>query len=440
MPPVIEGASTWLLLGVMIIAVPWVVLALAPSKRNQPGRWLKAVAWCVTLVTTVTPVLVRLGRPVDTTNLALAFGALSGLVLLAGWRRRGRPHRGLAAAGMLYLATQLLALALNGQTGYLVQAAGLLTLPAILVALRATAMSREAMLGLAHRLAAYVVYGSVLVGLLWPAAAYTPSADASRRADLLGLQYRLAGLTPHQNLLAVTAVALAVLAFGTRHRLRWFSLAVVMVALVMTESRNAALTLLLVALVGWLLRGGSAAARLLVIAPGLVVTTYLLLGSVEQSEGIGQNAENLNGRFDIWRLAAELWPQRPLFGWGPMAFQPDAGTPFSLSGYLNAHNQWVEALVEAGLAGALAMATLTVVVAKIGWQNRQHPVYPCLAVALLVGLVTEVFLTLHLYGLSYVLVPAFIFMAGLMSADRAASDAVEMKPVTRSRRRAVALA
>jgi O-antigen ligase len=420
----LPGISNWLLLLALAVIGTWMAVVVTVATRapdrpwRHPGRLLSLTAWIITIATAAESVLNRLGHESPVWNIAsylLAFFLAA--ILLARGRMVGAPNKLLAGGVFAYSGIQVMSLFMNHQVdGHLVQILGLVYLPGLFVLIRSSTASRDQILRLCLHISSAIVCGSVLLGILLPEWAYLPGADAARRLPVLGLKWRLAGLTPHQNLLGVTAVVCVILAFALRARLRYLMLIVSLVAIGMAESRNAALTLVLVAIVSWLLGGRRFASRAFMALPILGLTAAGLIPSFSDTQGLGTGVDSLNGRTYIFELVLQHWFSRPVLGWGPLAFQTSAGTPFSSSGYLNAHNQFFEALVEVGVLGVVCLGLIIAGIIRIGWTHRHQRVYPCLVLTLLVSMSTETFLTLHLYGLSYVLVPAFLMMASLMSA------------------------
>jgi O-antigen ligase len=84
--------------------------------------------------------------------------------------------------------------------------------------------------------------------------------------------------------------------------------------------------------------------------------------------------ETLAIRLDIWKAALDAWANAPILGTGPGTFQfaIAAAGYFDNSTYVHHHadSLYIQTLSELGLAGALALGALMVVLAK-AW--RQHP-------------------------------------------------------------------
>jgi len=423
-----------LLLGLgALAAVAWACVYLTSPRRKEkrarsrvrPPMLLAVPMWLFTIFACLGAVLNRVGQVslnVSIWNVVSPVFALffAGVTVMM-WRRPGAPNKALVMMGFAYFVAQLVSLLINGQAGvgYDNQVFSLVYIPGTLVLIRAVDATREQLLRLALHISLAVVYLSVIVGALAPGVGYGTDYGDVRRLPIFGLTYRLAGITPHQNLLSVTAVIAIILCVYMRARLWPLSVAVCLLAIGMAESRNAAITVVVLAVFAWLIAGKSLGAKLVLSVP-LAVLGWLYLPSLFASEDAGiltADASNFNTRSEIWDSVIYHWDDRFLFGWGPLAFQERAATPFPSLRFLNAHNQLLQAIAEAGLIGLIAMAGFIVAMIAIAWRHRTEVIYPCLVLALVISMATEVFFTVHLYGLSYAAVPAMLSLAILMSAD-----------------------
>jgi O-antigen ligase len=157
--------------------------------------------------------------------------------------------------------------------------------------------------------------------------------------------------------------------------------AVCVVALAMTGSRGGALGLV-VGLGTFVLlvpgSGGRAARRTAGVAGVVVVAASLVWLSTARPL-----AETLAGRVYIWRIVASHAFDRPVAGWGPGAFElvyhdwqgtaPTHESDRVFAGpQQRAHNDYLEALVERGVAGLAATVLLAGVVlaSAIRWRRR----------------------------------------------------------------------
>ncbi|MGB7237161.1 MAG: O-antigen ligase family protein, partial [Rhodococcus sp. (in: high G+C Gram-positive bacteria)] len=355
---------------------------------------------------------------VNTGVLVLGLTGLFGAFLLAygllRWRQPGAPGKALVATGVTYFVIQMISYLLNDLDEvklYHNQVMFMVAIPGMLLLIRADKSSREELLQLAYRVSAAVVYISVVLAVVAPTVAFGSRLGDERRWQVFGLENRLSGITPHQNLLAVTAIICILLALHLRSKWWPLTIFVCVVAIALSEARNAALTAIAVLVLYWLINGKLSPQRLVVAAAGGLLVYYLATNVLTgDASDLTAGVDNLNNRSEIWDAVTAAWGQHYFFGWGPTSFVVGSGAPFSTLGYYNAHNQFFEAIAEGGLFGLLAMTVFLVVLAAIAWRNRHEALYICLLVAMLASSLTEVFFTVHQYGISYAAIPAFLVL------------------------------
>jgi exopolysaccharide production protein ExoQ len=187
------------------------------------------------------------------------------------------------------------------------------------------------------------------------------------------------GFFEHKNILGpVAAIALilflARIASGERHRLVWLGTAATGIALFMSGSRTSQCAAFIVLMVAAFVavRRQSQAAALAFTPPILAMFAVVLriAGGTEAIFEAGGKSSDLTGRTDIWATVASLIAERPIAGWGYVAYWRDEGfanggrSGFQEFGLRSAHNGYLEAALGAGLlAGALVaicLLTLTV--------------------------------------------------------------------------------
>jgi exopolysaccharide production protein ExoQ len=184
-----------------------------------------------------------------------------------------------------------------------------------------------------------------------------------------GIDWRLFGLTSHANTLgpvALLGVLLELYAPSRRFWLRALYLGAGVMVFVLAQSRTAWVAALLIAMFVWvpltlLPRGGVAVDR-----NGFGRTVWILIGCIGVSialvcgmvafggaEYLQHKTElgTLNGRFQIWDITLEAWRENPLFGYGPEVWGAARQQRFNMFHVGQAHNQFVQTLGEAGLAG-----------------------------------------------------------------------------------------
>ena len=206
-----------------------------------------------------------------------------------------------------------------------------------------------------------------------------------------GIDWRLFGLTSHANTLgpiALLGVLLELYAPSRWRSLRWAHLASCVAALVLAQSRTAWGAALLMAIVVWLplrlapARGagngagqgtahGTAqifARAVWTVVGGLVLLivaacVFAVSGTVDdlhQHTDLG----TLNGRFAIWAITLQAWQENVMFGYGAEVWGTARRLRFNLFHVGQAHNQLLQTLGEAGIAGLLLLAIYLLVLVQ----------------------------------------------------------------------------
>lgn len=184
-----------------------------------------------------------------------------------------------------------------------------------------------------------------------------------------GLDWRLYGVTPHANSLgpiALLAIALELHEPSRWRALRWLHLLAAAAVFVLAQSKTAwvaAPVMLVVVYVPLALRRS-----LETIAPmrRFDCTVWVLLGAIavlvlvaggivvfDVPELIRRRTDltTLTGRTQIWDITIQAWKDNMLFGYGPEIWGPERQLRFGMFHVGHAHNQLVQSLGEAGLAG-----------------------------------------------------------------------------------------
>jgi O-antigen ligase len=224
-----------------------------------------------------------------------------------------------------------------------------------------------------------------------------------------GIDWRLFGLTGHANTLGPVALLGLLLELYAPTRRRWLhglNIAVAVAVLVLAQSRTAWVAALLMLLFVWLpLRLGShtgpaSNARQFRRAVWTVVAGLLLLiaaAFVLVALGGGEYLQRktdlgtLNGRFQIWDITLEAWRENPGFGYGPEVWGLERRQQFRLFHVGQAHNQFVQTLGEAGLAGLalLMFYVAALLTAALRRFTASRGMVLALLLLLLVRFVTE---------------------------------------------------
>jgi O-antigen ligase len=215
-------------------------------------------------------------------------------------------------------------------------------------------------------------------------------AQATGGAGRAVLRYGGYEINPNFLAAQLAVPAAAALAFRARHAaLGWWRLAAVVpivLAVVATGSRGGALALaagLMTLAIGRPRLGARALAALAVVAlllPAMLPdnTLHLLRHRWETAED-----DRLSGRLDIWRVGLAMIADRPLQGTGFAGFQ-DAFYEYMLEtpvdprfalihsrGNRVAHNIYLTALAELGLAGGALFGLALAAHARTVWQLRR---------------------------------------------------------------------
>ncbi len=224
-----------------------------------------------------------------------------------------------------------------------------------------------------------------------------------------GVDWRLFGLTPHANALGPIALVAVVLEFHQPFKLRllhWLNLGTAMAALLMAQSKTAWAAAVFMVVVVWvplrLRRALSGAtpnnrfsrlvwfiwlviAALLLVAAGAVAFDLFdkLLGSA--------NVMTVTGRTEIWDITLRAWKENLLFGFGPQVWGAARQLKFQMFHVGHAHNQLIQTLGEAGIAGLLMLLTYLAVLlhAALRTFTASRGVVMTLLVLLAVRCVTE---------------------------------------------------
>jgi O-antigen ligase len=208
------------------------------------------------------------------------------------------------------------------------------------------------------------VWGSLAAAFLAPDWATGP------HESLIGLPSRLAGVTPHPNVLGFLAVAALVLEWSRRPR-NAIAVALAFGAIVWTESKTAWAAVVVILLVGLLRRAGLATRTLALVVLsgsfGLTAMIAFTLAAPDRSTVKDENgADTFTGRTAIWEATLEVWQDQPVLGIGPRLWDEEMDRRFAgRVGFPpgHAHSQLVQTLGEAGVAGA---ASLVVALAALG--------------------------------------------------------------------------
>ncbi len=319
-------------------------------------------------------VVVAVQNRVDLRRIPIALGALLGLMVLSiVWSF----YPGASAIGVLLsLATAFVGIVM----------AHTLTLENML---RALSVALRFIIGLS--LAFELFVAAVLqrpILPLWVSweEPFPKAVDWSR--NLLFEGGRIQGIVGNANLLAFAAL-LAAIVFAIQLAERrvgavagWGWLGAALLTLALTRSSTvlvaglAALVALAILLVARRLtaRGRLTLYGLTVVAlAGVIAAAIVFRDTLLALVG---RSEDLTGRLDIWATVIDLAAQRPVLGWGWVSYWVPWVEPFNelvvINGvtYLQAHNAWLDVLMQLGWVGLVIFAILVVTTATrvLSWS------------------------------------------------------------------------
>lgn len=270
--------------------------------------------------------------------------------------------------------------------------------------------------------------GCVLLSLL------QVSGVASRAVEADSAIVRVTALGFHPNNLArILALGLLVLVGVTygrsqsllRHKLiTWPLMLLIGAALVQTGSRGG-LIALAAGLMTFVLRGGTMRKKILNAVALLLVLGFVLVAAMQSDVMRARFEEtieegDLARREQIYPLAWQMFQEKPVMGWAPIASTYELGMRLGHpeEETKNPHNLILYALVSTGLVGSLPLFAGIILAVFSAWKSRQgpHGIMPmAMIVAVLVANMSGVWLANKLHWL----VMAYVLAAVYYSAGRA---------------------
>jgi len=192
-----------------------------------------------------------------------------------------------------------------------------------------------------------------------------------------GVDFRLFGLTPHANALGPVALIGIMLELHSPSRYRMVRVAQLLMAtavLVLAQSKTAwvaaAMVVIFVVLPLAIIPNRDPSRQTvqfrravftLVACIGFAIGVCAAFAAVDVFDYLERTAsvDTLSGRTEIWNITLQAWRENPLFGYGREIWGIERMTKFNMFHVGQAHNQIVQTLGEAGLAGlVLLMAYL----------------------------------------------------------------------------------
>lgn len=295
----------------------------------------------------------------------------------------------------------------------------------------------------AKRVLIVLMVGSLVLAALFP----HRFAETSYVGMIPGFHIRLHGLAPHANSLAPLALLYLLLAYWVPGKKVFHAFGVLsaLLVLVFTQSKTVwgagALILVVVALVrlhqqfNQELRhariGIATVFTLGVFFCGVLLLPLLFTDSASEFASAltaERGVSTLTGRTEIWQITIDTWKSNPWFGYGPdlwdLQFRFEHGAALAA---WHAHNQYIQALGEAGLLGLLAniVYTLAYIYYAFKFAGRTGGISLALLLLILVRTVTEIPLRFNVLLDTTFFVHVVIFAIFLMlSRQEAARDPV----------------
>jgi len=111
--------------------------------------------------------------------------------------------------------------------------------------------------------------------------------------------------------------------------------------------------------------------RFVVVCVALLSAAACALALFANSDYVMRKTElgTLNGRFLIWDITLQAWGENPMFGYGPEVWGLERRLRFNMLYVGQAHDQFVQTLGEAGLAGLVLLCGYLLVLLVIACRR-----------------------------------------------------------------------
>ncbi|WP_296750605.1 O-antigen ligase family protein [Thiobacillus sp.] len=298
----------------------------------------------------------------------------------------------------------------------------------------------------AKRVLFVLMVGSLVLAAIFP----SRFAEMSYVGIIPGFHIRLHGLAPHANSLAPLALLYLVLSYWVRGKNPWHFLGVAsaLLVLVLTQSKTvwgAGLLMLFVVAVVKLNRQFTQEMKVARVGWATLVTLGAFLGGAallpllftDLAGGLfhalmaDSGVSTLTGRTDIWQTTIDTWRNNPWFGYGPKLWDVEFRiTHGAVLAAWHAHNQYLQALGEAGIVGLAAVLIYTVALIYYGFKfaGRTRGASLALLLLLLVRTITEIPLRLTLLLDTTYFVHLVVFTIFLMLSRQSAAGEKSVEP------------
>ena len=204
-----------------------------------------------------------------------------------------------------------------------------------------------------------------------------------------GVDFRLFGLTPHANALGPVAVIGIMLELHTPSAFRMVRLAQFLSAfavLILAQSKTAwvaaAAVVIFVAIPLALIPHSDPSRRkrhfrrsvvTLVACIGVLVATCAAFAAVDVLDYLERttSVDTLSGRTEIWNITLQAWHDNLLFGYGREIWGAERMAKFHMLHVGQAHNQFIQTLGEAGLAGLVLLLAFLLILLRASLRQFQ---------------------------------------------------------------------
>ena len=202
-----------------------------------------------------------------------------------------------------------------------------------------------------------------------------------------GVDFRLFGLTPHANALGPVALIGIMLELHTPSAFRTVRAAQLLLAtavLALAQSKTAwvaaAMVVIFVVIPLAMIPNGDPSRRkgqfrrsvfTLVACIGSVIAVCAGFAAVDIFDYLERTAsvDTLSGRTEIWNITLQAWHENLLFGYGREIWGIERMTKFHMLHVGQAHNQFVQTLGEAGLAGLVLLLAYLLILLRVSLRQ-----------------------------------------------------------------------
>lgn len=242
------------------------------------------------------------------------------------------------------------------------------------------------------------IYGSLLALILNPG-----WATSQYNGSVIGLDFRLSGVTAHANGLGyISAAAIMISVIDFRKKTNIINIIASLATLVLSQSKTSWIAILIWALIMiWLhlshkKKELSVISIVILTAGNLALIVLVLQGTLLQSV-LSTDLSTLSGRASLWQISMNVWREYPIFGYGPNLWNLSFSQQFEGQYFLvgQAHNQWIQTIASTGILGLITLIVYLFYVIKKSTSEISYKNYLPLSLTLLliIRMTTETPLT-----------------------------------------------